>query len=212
MRSAYVSAVTDCVSQIYRARGNSEWPWQGDAGENFKAKMSTGGAKGDELAANADAAAQAFENHAGDLQTGQIGMGRAREIAVGGGLEVVGDDILPPGPAPTGPAALRADATPQAVQAYNEGVAAQQVHAQKVAAYQAAAEEADRARGIVDGSKNVTRAVLNEFRSKAVFHAADLANITVGALAAKHTSILMKHADELGRVLRITGRGRGARF
>ena len=152
LRATFSSAVYESVTQIYHARGNSESFWEGEAGGGFRTKMTAAGRNGDAMADGADQAGQAFEGYAGDLQTGQIGMERARRIALDGGLDVSGDEILDPGPAPTAPAGLPADATPQMVQSHNDAVAAQQAHAQKVAAYAAAGEEAERARKIVADS------------------------------------------------------------
>jgi len=76
------------------------------------------------------------------------------------------------------------------VQAHNEAVTAQNMHAQKVAAYTAASEEANRARGIVDNARNVNRTIWNELSEKKWFNAADFTNGVVGGLAARHASVL----------------------
>lgn len=148
LRGTLSSGVHDAVTQVYKARDNAERTWQGDAASAFRDKMHSGGRKADDLAAIADRAGQSFELYADDLHTAQAGMTRARDIARGAGLQMSGDVILEPGPAPAAPQALPTDgsASPQAVRAHNDAVVAQQAHAQQVDAYNQAAEEANRAR------------------------------------------------------------------
>ena len=192
LRGTLSAGVHDTVTQLYHARSNSETMWEGQAGDAFRARMTSGGGKADELSASAASAAQSFDAYAADLHTAQVGMGRAREIAYTGGLTVTADEIMEPGPAPTAPAALPTDGsvTSQMVQAHNEAVTAQNMHAQKVAAYTAASEEANRARGIVDNARNVNRTIWNELSEKKWFNAADFTNGVVGGLAARHASVL----------------------
>ena len=201
LRDALAASVHDTVTQVYHARGNSETMWEGQAGDAFRARMTSGGAKADELSTSATSAAQSFETYAADLHTAQVGMGRAREIAHSGGLTVTTDEIVEPGPAPTAPAALPTDGsvTSQMVQAHNDAVTAQNIHAHKVAAYTAALDEANRARGIVDNAGNVGRTIWNELSKKKWLHAADFTNVAVGGLAARHASVLRaEHARLMG--------------
>ncbi len=192
LRGTLSAGVHDTVNQVYHARSNSETMWEGQAGEAFRARMTSGGGKADELSTSATDAAQSFDTYAADLQTAQVGMGRAREIAHTGGLRVTADEIMEPGPAPTAPAALPTDGstTPQMVQAYNDAGTEQNNHAQKVAAYTAASEEANRARGIGDNARNVGRTIWNELSEKKWLNAADFTNGAVGGLAARHASVL----------------------
>src|SRR5918998_643208 len=81
LRDALAASVHDTVTQVYHARGNSETMWEGQAGDAFRARMTSGGAKADELSTSATSAAQSFDTYAADLHTAQVGMGRAREIA-----------------------------------------------------------------------------------------------------------------------------------
>ncbi len=200
LRNNLASGVHDCVTQIYQTRDNAEWSWQGEAGSGFRSKMSTGGKKADELVVDADRAGRSFEMFADDLQTAQVGMARAREIAGTAGLQINGDEILEPAPAPTAPQVLPADgsASLDAVTAYNNAVAAQQAHALKVSAYNQAAEEADRSWGIVDAAKAIGKNTWDDIRGKAPLQAADfVSGAVVGGLAAKHTSILKQQASRL---------------
>lgn len=223
LRNNLSSGVHDCVTQIYKTRDNSEWTWQGEAGSEFRNKMNTGGKKADELALDADRAGRSVEVFADDLQTAQAGMARAREIASSAGLQINGDEIAEPGPAPTAPQALPLDgsASPDAVRAYNDAVTAQQAHALKVQAYNQAAEEANRARGIVDGAKEIGRNIWGDITGKAPLHAADFVKGAVlGGLAASHVSVLKQQASRLmaesdlaaQRYLRSPGGSPEARF
>ncbi|MGH3972991.1 MAG: hypothetical protein ACRDS9_06670 [Pseudonocardiaceae bacterium] len=200
LRGDLSSGVHDCVTQIYHTRDNAEWAWQGEAASGFRNKMSSGGKKADELAADTDRAGQSIEAFADDLQTAQAGMTRAREIASAAGLQISGDEIAEPGPAPTTPQALPTDgsASPDAVRAHHDAVASQHAHALKVEAYNQAAEEANRSRGIVDGAKSINKNIWDDIRSKAPLHAADFVNgAVVGGLAAKNVSILKQQANRL---------------
>ncbi|MGI9063107.1 MAG: hypothetical protein ACR2FQ_04740 [Pseudonocardiaceae bacterium] len=199
LRTSLSAGVHDCVSAVYRIRGNSETEWEGDAGTAFRARMTSGGSKGDRLEAEATRAAQSFDAYADDLHTALAGRDRAVQTALNGGLEVSGDQILDPGPAPTAPQALPSDgsATPEMVRGYDNAVQAQQVYAQKTTAYAVASEEMARSRQILTEAKSFGQNVWNDVRGKAVLHAADFTNGTVGALAARHATVLRKHATFL---------------
>lgn len=192
LRSSLSGGVEDCTTQVYRARGDSEGGWQGEAGNAFRGKMTSGGKSADELTADTDRAGQSFEVYADDLQTARSGMQRARQIALDGGLEVTDTQILEPGAAPTVPAG--AEVTPQMAQAHETALAA---HQQKVTAYNAAAGEANRAFGILDAAKGHAQGVWKDFWGKRYFNAADFVNGTIGQLAARHKSILLKESDRL---------------
>ncbi|MGH8939804.1 MAG: WXG100 family type VII secretion target, partial [Actinomycetes bacterium] len=116
------------MTDVYGVRGQSEWAWVGDSGAAFRARMTSGGQRADGMLEESERAAQSFDDYAGNLQTAQIQMARARDVALEGGLQVTENEILEPGPAPTAPTALPSDgsATPQMVMAHNEAVQAQQ--------------------------------------------------------------------------------------
>src|ERR1700741_4827613 len=135
MRGTLSTGVHDCTTQIYAARTNSEAEWTGEAGDRFRAKMTSGGGKADTLSADADRAGQSMEVFADDLQTARTRMGRAREIAAGGGLTLPDPQILDPGPAPAAPGTLAADASPEEATAHQSAVNAQNAHARQVVAY-----------------------------------------------------------------------------
>lgn len=192
LRSSLSAGVEDCITQVYRAHGDSESGWQGEAGNACRAKMSSGGKKADELAADSDRTGQSFEVYADDLQTAKAGMDRARQIALDAGLEVTDTQILDPGEGPTLLAGADGTVSPQVAQEFQ---AAQQAHQQKVTAYNAAAGEASRAQGILDGAKGNMRSFISDCWNKRYFIASDFVNSSVGALAAKQKSILLRQAD-----------------
>jgi uncharacterized protein YukE len=199
LRSTLSTAVHDCVTKVYGVRGNSETAWEGAAADAFRAKMASGGQKADYLAEESDRAGRSFDCYADDLHTAIVGRDRALQIAREGGLEIVDEQILDPGPAPTTPQALPSDgsATPQMVQAHNDAMKAQQIHSLKVAAYAEADEQMAHSRQIIEGAKTFGQNVWNDIRGKAILHVADLTNGTVGALAARHTTVLRREADSL---------------
>lgn len=149
--TALAEAVHDGGSDIYRARGDSEWGWGGSAGPAFRSRMATAGQDADRLQVDSSAIGRAFQVYGDDLFTAQSGMKRARQIALEGGLEVTDTSIIEPGPAPpvptpllqTGPISTSAQA------AYDSAVQAQQTYAQQVSAYNAAQGEASAARGVL---------------------------------------------------------------
>ncbi|MGH3907488.1 MAG: hypothetical protein ACRDTE_25420 [Pseudonocardiaceae bacterium] len=201
LRSTMSAAVHDCVTQIYTVRGASETTWEGAAADAFRTRMTSGGQKADNLAGESVRVGQSFDRYADDLHTAIAGRDRALQIAHDGGLDVVAGQILDPGPAPTAPQALPSDgsATPQMVHAYDDAVQAQQIHYHKAAAYAAAGEQMTHSRQIIEDAKSFGQRVWNDVRNKAILHAADLTNGTVGALAARHATVLRREADSLTR-------------
>ncbi|MDQ3151881.1 MAG: hypothetical protein M3R63_09225 [Actinomycetota bacterium] len=201
LRSTLSTKVVDCVSDIHHARTEGEWAWGGGAGAGFHTRMTSGTHQGDILAADADTAGRDFEAHADNMVTALAGMGRARQIGRDGGLDVVDEQILEPGPAPSAPQALPTDgsATAAMVQSYDAGIQAQEVHAQRAAAYAAAADEAANARRVVDDSTTWLRnKTVQEFRAKKWVHAADFGvNVGVAGVVASRVQSLRNHGQFL---------------
>lgn len=188
------SAVSDCGTQVFKARDASEWSWLGAAGSAFRQKMATCGTKADALAAESEHAGRSFDAYADELQTAQRGMARARDIAVSAGLQVRGEVILGPGPVPV-VGGLPTDAEPAQVAVHDAAVAGQQAHDKMVRAYRQAEEEAGVARDIMATAEVVLRNVLEDIKSKPFLLAADFVNgAVVGGLASLHVSLLKGHA------------------
>ncbi|WP_199433561.1 hypothetical protein [Qaidamihabitans albus] len=198
-RSTLGSGIHDCVSQIYAARGNSEAEWSGPAGAAFRAKMTSGGHKGNTLGESAEEAGRSFDTYADDLHTAQEHMRRAREIAAEGGLEVTATQIMDPPPAPPAPSNLPGDgsATPEQVAAHNDAVTAQETHAAQVNAYNEARTEADLGRRLWESAKTTATSVWGGLTTKAAFSATDLVNSTIGAAAGVHAKIIRGQAQWL---------------
>lgn len=191
--------VDDCVTDLRQVKEQAAGGWQGDAGPAFQDRMQKGSGKADGLRTDIERAANSFDAYADDLHTAQTGMARARQIASGAGLQLAGDTILDPGPAPVVPTlSTTTPPTPEATRAHQDAVAALDTHHRKVQAYQLAEAEAKRSRGVLDAARAIGRNMWDDLRSKAVLQAADLVNgAVVGGLAAKHTSILNKQAQSL---------------
>lgn len=171
------------------------------AADAFRAKMTSGGQQADGLAEESDRAGQPFDSYADDLHTAIAGRDRALRTAREGGLDVVDEQILDPGPAPTAPQALPTNGpvTPQLVHAYHEAAPARQIHHSKVAAYAAADEEMTHSRRIIESAKSFGQNVWNDIRGKAILHSTNLANGISGALAARHSEILLLESDRLNK-------------
>jgi uncharacterized protein YukE len=138
-------ALYDCASQVYKCRTNAEAGWQGEASSGFQGKMTAGGQGADTIADDALRLGQSFHQYADGLYTAQAGMQRARHIAVQGGLQVTDTEILDPVPE-------------------------QQDYQRKVAVFNQAVEEADRANGILDGVQKTAEDYWKDLSGKRYIH------------------------------------------
>ncbi|HEY9474746.1 MAG TPA: hypothetical protein VIS06_12955 [Mycobacteriales bacterium] len=184
LRSDLARSVDDRVTEVNHLRTASEAYWQADSGTAFRASATRGARNADELAHDADRVGQSFEVYADDLHTALAGMGRARQIALDGGLVVTDTHILEPGPVPIAPTGTVTASTHQ------QYTAAVQSHARQVATFQDTNSEAIRARDIVNRAVGAVRAVWNDLQGKKYFNATDLVNGVIGELAHKHVSVL----------------------
>ncbi|HET6481056.1 MAG TPA: hypothetical protein VFG35_13610, partial [Actinoplanes sp.] len=190
------AAVDQTVTDLFAVRDQAETGWRGDAGPAFHGKMDTSGRSVDNLRADVDSVAGAFNSYADDLTTAQAGMDRARGIAIDGGLELQGTTILDPGAGPTVPAAPPTTATAEQVQGYNAQVTAYHTHQTKLTAYAQAQGQATWTREIGDFAKDTLNNVIGDLKAKPVIVAAGFANEgVIGALAAKHVGILKGQAQ-----------------
>ncbi|MET9227223.1 hypothetical protein [Lentzea sp. NPDC003310] len=189
LRTTLSNSIYNATTRVHAARSESECDWTGAAADAFRAKMSSGGRKADELAEVADEAGRFFERCADDLRTVQVRMERTRSAARAEGLDVVGTRILEPGPTPPA-AALQPD----------DGLATthdQAADARRVVAYRLLSEEA--AATIAAGALacDVLVNIGSDLITKTVFQAADLANGLVGGFAGQHVSVLKQRAVQL---------------
>ncbi|PRX44544.1 hypothetical protein B0I33_11153 [Prauserella shujinwangii] len=199
LRGSLGDTVSQAATQVYHARNRADAGWQGPAGEAFRARMTTGAEKTDELASAAVDAAQSFDTYAADLQRAQDDMRSVRQRAATAGLTVNGDTIEHPGPAPADPgdAPTGADATPEALAAHSDAVTASRAHAQKVEAYNTAKTDADAARHIAKVAADTLKNVWADVTQKWFLVVGDLTAGAAGTLAAKHSSILKNQAKFL---------------
>ncbi|HYS39941.1 MAG TPA: hypothetical protein VEO01_30375 [Pseudonocardiaceae bacterium] len=199
LRSRLQTGVHDCGSQVYKARTDAEGGWQGHASSGFQTKMGDGGKVIDGLHSDVGTLSQSFDQYADGLHTAQAGMQRARDIALRGGLTVNGDTIEDPGSAPTAPQSLPTDGstTPQQVRQYNSAMQAVQDHQLKVAAFNQAKDEADRANGVVDNATRVAEKVWEDLSGKKYIHATEFTNGFGGHLIKIQKNTLKAEAESL---------------
>ncbi|MGC4748389.1 hypothetical protein ACLQ28_22445 [Micromonospora sp. DT201] len=199
LKNRLATSMDHCVTDLRCARDEAVRGWQGTAGPAFQSRMEGTSRRADGLRIDIEAAANSFNAYADDLRTSQQGMERARQIARDEGLQLTGQTILEPGPAPV-VQALPSDRNPSAeeVRTYNSGVVALDAHYRKVQAYNLAAVEANRARGVIDAAKAIGKNIWDDLTGKSLLVASEVVNgAVVGGLAAAHTSILKKQAEAL---------------
>ncbi|WP_410604956.1 hypothetical protein [Amycolatopsis sp. lyj-90] len=199
LRDSLAKSVSEAATQIYNARNSADAGWGGEGGQAFRAKMTTGAEKTDQLSAAAKAAAQNFDTYAADLHRAQEDMRKVRERAAGAGLTVNGEVIVDPGKGPSAPGAAPTGeaATPEAVKSHNDAVTASNAHAAKVTAYNTAKTESDAARHIAKLAGDTLKNVWQDVTQKWFLVVGDLTSGAAGTLAAKHSSILGKQAKFL---------------
>ncbi|MUM19942.1 hypothetical protein FZI91_00125 [Mycobacterium sp. CBMA271] len=207
LRNTLGGQISNATDKIVDARNTADAGWHGDSGDAFVKRMTSGSTKADGLETAAADSARAFDNYAAEIQRTQSDMQRVRDDATAAGLTVDGSVIQEPGPAPPAPGTPPSGdaATPQAVAAYNDAVAASDHHAKLVTAYNTAMTNADAARKIEKLATDTLNNVWADIKGKWFFVAGDLINGAAGALAAAHSSTLLKHskflADESAKYL-----------
>lgn len=199
LRDSLTKGVSDAATQIYNSRNSADAGWQGPASEAFSVRMTTAARKTEELSAAVSAAAQHIDTYAAELQRAQDDIRAVRERAAAAGLTVNGDVIEDPGPGPAAPgeAPTGAAATPEAVAAHTNAAATSAAHADKVTAYNTAKTDSDAARHIAKLGADTLKNVWTDITQKWFIVVGDLTNGAAGTLAAKHSSILGKHAKFL---------------
>ncbi|MBB4853576.1 uncharacterized protein YukE [Mycobacteroides chelonae] len=207
LRDTLGGHISNAVDQIVNARNAARAGWQGDSGDAFAARMASGSAKADGLETAARDSARAFDNYAAEIQQAQSDMQRVRDDATAAGLTLNDFFIQEPGPAPPAPGSPPSGeaATPQAVCAYSDAVAASDRHAKLVEAYNTAMTNAEFARKIEKLATDTLNNVWADITSKWFFVVGDLINGAAGTLAAAYSSTLLRHsqflADESARFL-----------
>lgn len=205
LRSELSTGVNACTDQMLGA-GSGSGRWEGSAGDRFRDAICASGLEAADLATEADRLGASFEQYADDLQTALAGMERAKEIARAGGLTVTDTEIADPGPAPAAPEPVaRGASTLVAIEAHDTAAAACAEHAAKVEAYQQAAEEASRARNIVDRAQEAGEALWATIQTKPFQRIAQLGNRFVKASLLYNASALTERAGVLAAQARLAG-------
>ncbi|WP_328465325.1 hypothetical protein OHA21_43290 [Actinoplanes sp. NBC_00393] len=198
LRDRLAGSVDLAVDELRAARDRGGDGWQGDAGPAFHQRMDSAGRKTDDFRIDVENLASSFHSYADGLENAQAGMRQAREIAAEGGLELDGDVILEPGPAPA-VKELPVDqpAAPEMVQAYDLSVAAYHDHQRKVNAYLTAERQAKRTKNAQEALFAIGRNAWDDLLAKALLNALDFANGAVGGFAKKHEVIMKRQAEAL---------------
>lgn len=153
-------AAHDSATLINTARTTSEGCWTGQAAEGFRATAGRLRGDGDHAAEQANGAARAVDTFAGAVDAAKSAMARARDVAVRGGLAVVGEVIQDPdaGPAPLASGPGVPPPSPEQAMAHQQAVSAAN---DQRAAYEQAATIADDARSNYDRAQQQLQDTLN---------------------------------------------------
>jgi uncharacterized protein YukE len=201
LRDLLSSRVSDAASQIYQARNRAEASWQGDAGEAFRAKMTTGAQKTDELAVAATEAAADIDEYAAGLHRVQENMRAVRETAAAAGLTMNGFVIEDPGPGPASPGEPpTGEATPEDVAAHNDAVDRARAHADLVEAYLRAQLDSGNERSAADILVDTLGNARDDVTQKWFLLVGDLTAGAVTTAAAWHSSTLRAQSTRLGQL------------
>lgn len=168
-------AARNAANTINVARTTSEGCWNGVAADKFRATAGRLREDGDDGAEQAEAASRALTTFAGAVDTAKQVMGRARDVAVAGGLVVVGETIQDPvaAPAPLASGPGTAPPSPELAVAHQQAVAA--ATSQRIAYEQARtiAEDArsnyERAQQELQDTVNPLGAVLHDIKNGLVW-------------------------------------------
>src|SRR4051794_14241726 len=98
------AAETDeAAAQVHRAQADSQNGWEGQAADGFRTVMGKTRTGVDDVTADLNGTATALTTFSDSLAGCKARMAQARQIALDAGLEVHGDTIMEPGPAPARP-------------------------------------------------------------------------------------------------------------
>ncbi|SNR38439.1 hypothetical protein SAMN06265360_104134 [Haloechinothrix alba] len=197
VRDSLADGIEDGASKILSARNDADSGWEGPASENFRGQMTDGGRKADDFAEAARQMARKFEDIGGALKRAQDDMADICNRAASAGLVVDGQTIQPPGSAPPdpGPAPSGNGVTQQERRDHQDAVAAQEVHAAKVEAYEKAERDAEDVRRSWQQAVDELNDTSNDTSTKAWFTVADIATETMAAASAAYSSHLFDRAQ-----------------
>ncbi|MFD1811796.1 WXG100 family type VII secretion target [Rhodococcus gannanensis] len=168
---ALATEVGAAADGLYRARNLAEAGWDGDASDGFCSRVSSTASKADELVSAIGAQAQAFDDVAAGIERAQEDMRATREAASAAGLAVADYVIAEP--------------------------EADDEDSVRALAYSAAVKTATAAHETYELAVKVGVNMWADVTSKWFLVVGDLVNGAVGALGAKHVSLLLKQSDFL---------------
>lgn len=156
----WLSQIQPGVSQIgdslHRQRSESEWFWQGTAGDVCRTSMQTLGKDGDAAEQLIEQVKRALTAFAGTMDQVRSRIDQARGVAQDAKLIVTPTAILPPGPGP-GPSPSPLPSGPVLPDAQAKHDAASQAHAGAVAEHAAKQKAFDEAKATVEIARDQQR-------------------------------------------------------
>lgn len=155
-------AARGAATSINTARTTSEGCWAGVAADRFRATANRLRGDGDHAAEQAEGAARALITFAGAVDAAKNAMGRARDVAVTGGLTLIGeiiqDPVAAPAPLASGPGV--APPSPDLAAAHQQAVTTAN---NQRAVYEAARTTAEDARSAYERAQQELQDTLNPY-------------------------------------------------
>ncbi|MGV0684268.1 WXG100 family type VII secretion target [Mycolicibacterium thermoresistibile] len=169
LRSTLGEKISQTADELHDARNLASADWQGDAGNAFVARMTSGAAKAEGLGVAVTSNAQVIDDFAAELQRAQSAMQSVRDNAAASGLTVNGFIIQDPSPAT----------------------------AETVSAYATAVTDAEAAREVAKLAAEKLKNAFADVSDKTLFVVGDMINGTAAGLFAEHSSRLLDKAKFL---------------
>lgn len=200
LRTTLGGRIGEAAGDLHTAAGTAETGWRSSGGEAFRARTTRSAQGTDELAVTTTEAARALDDLAVGLQRAQAEMREIRLAAQTEGLQVDGDDILDPGPAPVDPGPLTiGPATTQAeVDDHAAAVQARTRWNRAEAAYIRAGDAAEAVgRHWSQVTVTAVRNAANDLSTKWFLAAGDMVGAGAQGLVAAKASALRSEATRL---------------
>ncbi|MFC9894534.1 WXG100 family type VII secretion target [Nocardia sp. NPDC127579] len=169
LRDTLASQLASSADDLAKVKVLADSAWEGEAGDAFSTKMQNTVTKTDEFVAKVRGYATEFDNLANQVQQAQSDMETIRKNASTAGLSVKENVIEKPG----------------------EG------NADKIAAYNTAAQAAEEVRGKVSFWGSTWKNMQNDVKDKWFVVVGDMVNGAVGTLFTKHSSTLLANSAVL---------------
>lgn len=200
MRTTLGARIGETAGDLHSAVNTAATGWLSPGDEAFRTRTTRSAQRTDELARTTTDAARAVDDLAVGLASTQAEMHEIRLAAAAEGLQVDGDDILEPGPAPVDPRPMTiGPATTQAeVDNHALAVEARNRWNRASAAYTRAADAADNVRRHwTEVTLTTFRNVGNDISTKWFLTAGDMVGAGARGLVASNAGALDKEASRL---------------